>query len=317
MIWKRLKKHYQDRGFSGLIKAIKTKLLVIWRDRRLINHYFFHGGIGDNIVLRVELERWKYYCMLRKKYKKLIESFPYYKSTGIRNKTIWWCWLQGEDKAPALCKACLRSLRQHLTDYDIVVITNNNMLDYVHPPKYIIEKFRMGIVTMTHFSDLLRTMLLVEHGGVWIDSTVYCTGFREDYFNEPLFLFKNLQLAGSPSIVASSWLISSEKGHPILRSIQDLLFLYWKENNKLIHYFLFHLFFHMTVEKYHELWNEMPCYSNIPPHFLQHDLFKPYEESLASRIRRQSDFHKLSYKDSRLDGDISGLMVEKILNNEL
>lgn len=316
MIWERVNYYYQNKGIDGVLKAVKTKFNVTWRDRCLVNYYFLHGDIGDNSVLRIELERWKCYCKLRKKYQKYIDSLPFYELTGVKNKTIWWCWLQGENNAPNLCKACLNSLRKNLPHYHIVVVTEENMFDYVHPPKYIEEKFSQGLITKTHFSDILRTMLLVEHGGVWIDSTVLCTGIDDNLFDSPFFVFKNEQLAGQSSIVLSSWLISAEQGHPLLKTTQDLLYKYWFENDKLYNYFLFHMFFSMVTKKYDNLWQSVPRYSNIPPHYLQHLLLEPYSNKLATRIKHQSNFHKLTYKVSAKGLNTTDLVINKIISNQ-
>ena len=104
---------------------------------------------------------------------------------------MWWCWFQGEENAPDLCKKCLESLRKYLKDREIIVITEKNMYDYIDFPDFIKEKYNKGIITRTHLSDLLRIQLLIKYGGTWIDSTVLFTGFNDltkSYFDVPLFL---------------------------------------------------------------------------------------------------------------------------------
>ena len=39
-------------------------------------------------------------------------------------------------------------------------------------PDYIIRKQQSGEIDLTHFSDILRMMLLAQHGGIWMDSTL-------------------------------------------------------------------------------------------------------------------------------------------------
>lgn len=46
-----------------------------------------------------------------------------------------------------------------------------------------------GIITNTHFSDLLRIELLINHGGLWLDATTYLTGTLPNYISENDFLF--------------------------------------------------------------------------------------------------------------------------------
>ena len=123
----KIQNYYQ----KGLLKnALKEKIRVTLSDLNLTSYFFFHNAIGDNAVLRTEMGRWRCYTKLKKKYQHYLDSLPLYEPTGIKNKTIWWCWLQGEDAAPPLCKACLSSIRKHFPDYKIVII--NNMNKYIN-----------------------------------------------------------------------------------------------------------------------------------------------------------------------------------------
>lgn len=127
----------------------------------------------------VYYSNYKFYYVLKKRYRRVLRKLAVYEERDIPNeKIVWWAWLQGEDKAPELCKRCLASIRREMTDYQINVVTEDNMWDLITVPDYIRRKYEKGIISKTHFSDILRTCLLIEHGGVWIDSTVYCTKFR-------------------------------------------------------------------------------------------------------------------------------------------
>ncbi|RAZ02631.1 capsular biosynthesis protein, partial [Klebsiella oxytoca] len=69
----------------------------------------------------------------------------------------------GMDRAPHLVRACYRSLRENLPDKEIILITSENMSDYVTFPDYIIEKWEKGQITHTHMTDLLRLELLIQY----------------------------------------------------------------------------------------------------------------------------------------------------------
>lgn len=234
---------------------------------------------------------------LRNEFEQFLYKLPYKNfEPSMPPHVIWWCWLQGEEFAPDICKACLASIKKNLPNFEIRIVTEDNMFTYIHPPKFIIDKYKQGIISRTHFSDILRTLLLVEHGGIWIDSTVLCTGYTSHIFDYPLFVFQNWKFNINQCMVASSWLISSQKEHPILKDTCDLLFEYWKKHDILANYFLFHFFFQMATEKYSEIWETVPRYSNIPPHILQFELFKPFNQKRFEQIKRMSDFHKLTWK---------------------
>ena len=248
--------------------------------KELINHFF-------------------YYTYLKKKYNNWLEKQNIDLSFNKPNETkiVWWCWFQGEENAPLICKQCLASIRKYLPDYEVKVITDENMFSLIKVPSYVEKKYKDGLITKTHFSDILRACLLSEYGGVWIDSTVLLTDKIYDLIENPLFYFKNYD-RGNDAICASSWFLSAAKGHPLIQLLRDFLFLYWKDNDVLIHYYLFHFFLKILVDKF-PVYNEtIPSFSNIPPHVLQKEQYNKYTEKRFEQIKKNSRVHKL---DRRVD----------------
>ncbi len=292
--------------FRNWLHSNRYRFNVLWRWKAISK--LAKDEIGYSVV----------YSQLYKSYFALVNTAKYAKEAAANTtKVVWWCWLQGEDSAPPICRACLNSLRTYLAGYEIKVITEKNMFEYIHPPQFVVEKYRNGIIGKTHFSDILRTLLLVEHGGVWIDSTVLCTGYSTNLFSYPLFAFQNWKFNIPQVMVSSSWLISASKGHPILCATWDLLCMYWERNNSLCHYFIFHMFFQMASEHYANLWKEVPRYSNIPPHILQFELFEQYTSERYEQIKSMSNFHKLTWKAKELSEDVEGTFAKKILEDYL
>lgn len=109
-------------------------------------------------------------------------------------KIIWWSWLQGENEAPELAKVCLESLRRNFPEYKIVVITNDNLGDYIELPQKILDKFNAGWIKGAQFADIIRLNLLAKYGGVWMDATVFCTGnrFIKVIETSDMFMYQNL-----------------------------------------------------------------------------------------------------------------------------
>ena len=175
----------------------------------------------------------KSFDYLKRTYNYLLNDLPTYKHTHQTNKTIFWCWLQGIQEAPKLYKSNFNSLKMNCKDFNIIIINETNMYNYVKFPTYIIEKYKKKYITPTHFSDLLRVELLIKYGGTWIDASVLITKYTKEYFTKDLFFF---QERGNDGYVGSSWFITSEKGSPILRTTRDLLYEYWRNNYSLYHY---------------------------------------------------------------------------------
>ena len=271
----------------NIIEKYKMKLL------KFCLYYLPYGKLKKE----QEENRRHYMCYLylKKKYNKFLNQLPIYSESKERSNKVWWCWLQGEENAPDLNKACLKSLHEKLTDREIIVITKDNLNEYIELPDFIMEKYKNGIISNTHFSDIIRLELLIKYGGTWVDSSVFCTDYNRDFFDTNFFVFQNYK-RGDESILLSSWFITSEKDNPILKTTRDLIYEYWKNNNFLLHYYLFHLFFTLATEKYPELWNQVPRFSNIPPHILQFEFLEKYSEKRFEQIKKMTSVHKLNQK---------------------
>lgn len=204
----------------------------------------------NGIQLKIKQKLWKHYIGVLKNfdtnYSK--EEYPMQKS----NK-VWVCWMQGMEQAPALVQRCYRSLQDNLKGKEIVLLTESNLDQYVHIPDFIIEKLHKGIITRTHFSDILRLELLIQQGGTWIDATVFCSGgdipiyMMEDEF----FIFQKVKPGSDGSAInMSSWFMSAWSNQKFLLATRELLYAYWQKNDHMIDYFLLHLFM-MIVKDYY------------------------------------------------------------------
>lgn len=241
------------------------------------------------------------YKKLYKKYKGQIENYNPTETNMESSNIVWVCWFQGIENAPPLVKLCYASICKHLSDKQIILITEQNYKEYTNFPSYILEKYEAGIITKTHFSDLLRIELLATHGGTWIDATVFCSepcvqhGFM---LNSELFFFQILKpgLDGNP-LAVSSWFLSAKSANPIILLTRDLLFSYWKTYNRLLDYFLLHMFFQMALEKYPEIHaNVVPVDSSLP-HILLLRMYEPFNQNIWEATKNSTPFHKLSYKN--------------------
>lgn len=103
---------------------------------------------------------------------------------------VWLCWWQGIDNAPALVQRCVESIRRNVKEHDVIILTDENYRRYVDIPDWIVDKYRNGVFSRTHFSDILRYCLLSQHGGLWLDATFFCAHPLDDYLDMPLFTIK-------------------------------------------------------------------------------------------------------------------------------
>ena len=236
---------------------------------------------------------------LNNKFNSFINDLPIYENTHETNKIIFWCWLQGIERAPKLALANLNSIRKFCNDFKLIIIDDSNIDKYVNIPPYIMQKYKNQTFTKTHFSDILRLELLIKYGGTWIDSSVLITNYDSRFFNKDLFFFGEK----SDQFVGSSWFITSDKNNPILRATLDLLYEYWRKYNFLCNYFLFHIFFKYTCEKYQKDYNNVLFFSNNPPHELQYILEIPFNETRYKIILNKVSVHKLTIHKSNFSNN--------------
>lgn len=268
------------------------KKLYLWR---IYGQNYF--CVKNKYLKELVIEE-KFYKKLQKKYSSFIEEYVCTEMESKSNKTVWICWMQGRETAPALVNACISSVEKNLIDFEVIILTEKNICDYIKLPEHILKKYHDGIITKTHFSDIVRVAILCEHGGLWLDSTVFCTedSFANEIINMPLFVYKvmNLDQNDEEAIMASSWLIASKSNNSILLLTRDLLYKYWEDNNYLKNFFLLHLCFALAARKYADEWNSIPMFNNRSPHTLMFELGNQFDKDRWDKIKKMSSFHKLT-----------------------
>lgn len=237
------------------------------------------------------------YHYINKKYGKYIKDHLYENKEGnALNKNIWICWFQGIENAPNIVKKCYESVKRNMPDRKITVITKENMNDYVKFPSYIIEKWKKGIISNAHFSDLLRLELLISHGGLWIDSTVYLSNEVPKYvFENRLFLYRGMCYADE-TFLFNNWFIYAVKDNAYLKTIRDMLFMFWKKENKVRDYFIWHIFAKMISNYYIQDIKQVHNFTDQDAHLLNDNIFEKYSETYFEELTKITSIHKLSYK---------------------
>ena len=233
-------------------------------------------------------------------------------------RRIYFCWFQGVDNAPELVKKCYASLQEHITDREILLITNDNYRDYVTFPDYIEDKIKRGIISRTHMSDLLRLELLTRYGGTWIDATVLCTDTPPSYMlDADMFVFQLLKPGcDGHSLCFSTWFVTAKPGAVLLRLTLDLLYDYWAKHDVMWDYFIFHQITEVVRAKCPGEWAKIIPFSNEMPHILLLRLFEPYNEEMWQAIKRETPFHKLSYKFDEVEFRKLNTYYSKIIVGE-
>lgn len=273
--------------------------------------------VRNGIQLKIKQKLWKRYINVLRVFDANYsrDKYPMKKS----NK-VWVCWMQGMELAPDLVQRCYRSLKENLKDKEVVLLTEDNLDQYVKIPDFILDKLHKGIITRTHFSDILRVELLIQNGGTWIDATVFCSGgdIPKYMMEDEFFIFQKLKPGSDGSTInMSSWFMTAWSNQKFLLATRELLYAYWRKNNRLIDYFLLHLFMMLVKDYYSDEWKHIFPYPNSLPHVLLLRMFEPYNEDLWNNLKTICPFHKLSYKRSKEEFARKGTYYKSILENQI
>lgn len=296
-------KRYQK---AGVLLTAVAEFLILGTDRTAL----------ELLSLSAEYKTRK---KLEKKYKGELIKFDKNYNIDLPHESsdkVWICWFQGMKSAPELVQRCYESIKQNMPDKDIVVVTIENMGEYVTFPDFVMTKWKSGVITHTHMTDLLRLELLIKYGGLWLDATVLCTSSRipDYYFNSDLFVYQCLKPGrDGQSHITSSWLMNAKTNNKILMATRHLCYKYWETHKSMVDYFLLHDFFAIALEYYPDDWKKIVPKDNATPHILLLRLFDQYDRNMYQKIIEQSPFHKLSYKFSEEQMKLEGTYYKKIL----
>ncbi|MBD5492108.1 MAG: hypothetical protein HDR16_08350 [Lachnospiraceae bacterium] len=225
-----------------------------------------------------------------------------------QNKTIWIFWMQGMENAPALVRKCYESVCKNVPQgYDIILLTDKNLREYVSLPRFIWDKYEQGYITTTHLSDIIRVELLCTYGGCWVDATVFCSGPVPEYMvSGEMFLFQD-SITEKLVIKMSSWWLCAEKTNRLMHAVRNMLYDFWEQETDIHNYFVLHIMISRLIDADAEckrIFNEIPYFNNSTPHILWRRLGREFKERDWEILRGNTPVHKLSYKKRFLRGDI-------------
>lgn len=252
-----------------MLLKIKRKLKEIFREFNIDRKYFSYKlafiKLINNITYRGvffrKINKWslqkrhneilKY---ILKKYTYIIEKYQQEDETAenSRKQNIWICWLQGEELAPQLVKNCIDSIRRHANNHEVILITIENYKDYIKIPNYILDKYQKGIISNAHFSDIIRMTLLRDYGGLWIDTTVFCTkDIPNDVFDKVFFSCKSPKVETNfiSGLQWTSFVIGGKKNSLFYRYILDFYLEYWRNEDIIIDYLLIDYIIYLGYHK--------------------------------------------------------------------
>ena len=215
--------------------------------------------------------------------------------------TIWVMWWQGEEMMPEVNKLCLNYLKKNNPNKKITLIHEKNYADFVEIPTEILVKLKKGIITRTHFSDIIRLNLLAQRGGVWIDNTVLCLDkVPEFFFKDDFSTIKPLEFKNISSVSSYRWtgFFIAGLSNVYYKVMAEVINDYNLKFNFLVDYLLIDYILDMLYIKSPQFKNQVDSISisNSSIFDLQSVLYEPFNRCTWDNLTSKTSFFKLSYK---------------------
>ena len=239
-----------------------------------------------------------YMDYVRKYYKDIVLNSSV--QSNAHERVIWVCWWQGEAYMPLIPKLSLLSIKRYAKNIPVIVVSKDNYKKYAKMPDYIEEHLKNGDISITHFSDVLRFVLLSTHGGLWIDATDIVTGDITKYCSLPFFTNKQNHPNDSRYISGYKWashLIGGES-NIIFSSMRDCFFEYFRREKYVMTYFLLDYFLALiyeTREEARKIIDDVD-YNNEGILDMMHCINDPINPDNFNQLWSNSLFHKLTWK---------------------
>jgi hypothetical protein len=147
-------------------------------------------------------------------------------------KTVWLLWMQGWDNAPSLVTKVKDSWVTKNPGWNIQLVSKENLGEFMDTSKIPWE------ASMQAQSDVIRIHLLEKHGGVWADSTLFCTRpldlWLPDFDSIWMYRGSLLYTYGKGP---ASWFICAKKGSYSVRRWKEKVDEYWSSRKSTLNYF--------------------------------------------------------------------------------
>jgi hypothetical protein len=217
-------------------------------------------------------------------------------------KIIWFCWLQGFENMPNTVRECYNSIRKNNSNVDLNFIDLNTFHNYINIPNHILNNYEKGLIGHAHFSDIIRTFLLADYGGMWIDSTIYNTEKIPDSFFDMHFysIKRNKNGYYVSENKWSNFVLASNRVSLLFPIVKQLFIEYTKKYNRFIDYFLMDYFIQVAYEAHQNIKDDIDTLHYNNPHC--HDLIRVLNEEFnvkkLDKLKSKTIFFKLNWKES-------------------
>lgn len=226
-----------------------------------------------------------------------------------KNSPIWILWWQGEEQMPDIIKICYKNIQQYKNEHPINLLTKDNFSQYTKSSLWtqnINKALNEKKITVTHFSDILRSYLLFTYGGIWMDATLLITRPIDSIIGNCTFYTGRgtgpLRLGSLVQQKWTSFFSATIKENPFYKYLYEILTAHLEKEGKFIDYFMLDYFFILAYDLFpftkKMIDNVVPISDHKELFEMLHNLNSQYEKTKYIHLIQQIPFHKVTYKIS-------------------
>nr|WP_278769560.1 capsular polysaccharide synthesis protein [Limosilactobacillus mucosae] len=227
-------------------------------------------------------------------------------------KKVWVMWWQGYDKAPELIKSNIQRLRGIFGNNSVIVIDQNNYKKYTNISSELVDKLLQNKITFTFWSDIVRYNLLMNNGGMWIDSTVVMSKMLknhiDEFFRNDFFSLCNVKEDYKFISLGkwTGWCIGGKRGFGLFKFVNCFFETYYDYYDEQIDYFLVDdavTYYYLHNDEFRKIVKEES--SKWEPYLFINNLTNTKTTELFSKFNTNKEYsiQKFTYK-YRLDESI-------------
>ena len=250
-------------------------------------------------------------------YAAAVRDVPEDRPDHAEPRRVFSVWLQGEEQAPPLVRACLGSIRAH-SGAEVVVLDAKTVFDWIDLPDAVVRLWRTGKMKAAHFADICRVELLYRYGGVWMDATDYLDAPLPEWLWEAdFFVYQGGDALSGAYGGIQNCFIRAAKGSYLLKVWREAVRAYWAAETSAVDYFVHQLLFSQAVggnPRAAALYAGMPAKVQDPTHILWYDYAdKPFDEEVLHAVCAKALFQKTDFKSSSAANPVPGSFADHIL----
>lgn len=287
---------------STLTNIILHGHILNWFWKSKADRRRYRGEVTQKAVLKY-LQKYVPYIQ------SIPEDSPEENSLPEKEK-IFTIWLQGEESAPEIVKACFRSIRR-MCSQELVILDEKTLGDWIELPGHVMDKWKAGNIRPAHFTDICRTELLYRHGGVWMDATDFAVApIPDQVMNEDFFIFLSGETMSGAYAFIQNCFFRAKKENYLIKAWNLAIQNYWKYEDSTVDYFVHQLLFKLVTDhnpKAAALFARMPKISQEATHALWWNYRdRPFSQEVFTRVTEGSFFQKTEYKSKSASSPIPG-----------